>query len=308
MAPDRPAAIGLQLSDHVLRVARLDFRDRPRLTDAAELRLPPGLVTNGIVVDEPTIIGLLQRLWEHLKLTWEPTHIALGSNDARLVMLSLDNEDACAALIDDLAADGTPSTDDFQVVPLRAPVAGAETVPVALASRNSINRTVSVVEQAGVSVAGVDIVPLALTRTQPGSWVDDDDVTLRLEDGLLAWSVRIGSSVGTSRSWRAIPDAEPTFDAVRLAVDDMAIRPVTTLADIEIGDRLRNRFTIAQLAIPVGAALCSAPIPLVAIDMRSGGPLNLPRRTGAIGEPGVTWVVEALAPSGSGRGGGKRRR
>jgi hypothetical protein len=308
MAPDRPAAIGLQLSDHVLRVARLDFRDRPRLTDAAELRLPPGLITNGIVVDEPTIIGLLQRLWEHLKLTWEPTHIALGSNDARLVMLSLDDEDACAALIDDLAADGTPSTDDFQVIPLRSPVPGADRVPVALASRNSINRTVSVVERAGVSVAGVDIVPLALTRTQPGSWVDDDDVTLRLEDGQLAWSVRIGSIVGTSRSWRAVPDADPTFDSVRLATDDMTIRIVTSLADIEIGDRLRNRFTLAQIAIPVGAALCSAPIPLAAIDMRSGGPLNLPRRTGAIGVPGVTWVVEPLAPGGSSRRSGKRQR
>jgi hypothetical protein len=307
MAPDRPAAIGLQLSDHVLRVARLDFRDRPRLTDAAELRLPPGLVTNGIVIDEPTVIGLLRRLWDHLKLTWEPTHVALGSNDARLAMLSLDDEESCAALIDDLAADGTPATDDFQVIPLRTPSSAAEAVPVALASRNSITRTVAVVERAGVSVAGVDIVPLALTRTQPASWVDEDDVTLRLEDGMLTWSVRVGTLVGTTRSWRPIPDADPTFDSVRLASSDMTIRPVTALADVEIGDRLRNRFSIAQLAIPIGAALCSAPSGLVSIDLRTAGPLNLPRRTGSIGEPGTTWVVEPLSPGGVDRRKGRRR-
>jgi hypothetical protein len=308
MAADRPAAIGLQLSDHVLRVARLDFRDRPRLTDAAELRLPPGLVTNGIVIDEPTVIGLLRRLWDHLKLTWEPTHVALGSNDARLVMLSLDDEEACAALIDDLAADGTPSTDDFQVLPLRPAESASDSVPVALASRNSINRTVSVVEQAGVSVAGIDIVPLALTRTQPAAWVDHDDVTLRLEDGALTWSVRVGSLVSTSRSWRPSPDADPTFDSIRLASDDMKIRPVTALADVEIGDRLRSRFSLAQLAIPIGAALSSAPTGLVAVDLRTAGPLNLPRRTGAIGEPGVTWVVEALAAGGLDSRRGKKRR
>jgi Tfp pilus assembly PilM family ATPase len=295
MAPERHAAIGLQLSDHAIRVARLEFRDVPRLTDAAALRLPTGVITNGIVVDEPAVIEMLRRVWEQLKFTWEPTHVALGTNDARLVMLDLGDADACAELVNDLRADFTHTGDDFVALALRDAAIG-EPVPVALAARASIDRTVSVLERSGISVAGVDTVPTALTRTQPAAWIDVDDVALRLEDGPTVWSVRVGSMVGTQRSWRVVADEETRFESVRLSPADMTIRPITALADVVFGDRLSARFTPAQLAVAIGAALASGPNRITPIDLRSAPIVRLPRQPEFVGEPGLTWVIEPLTP------------
>lgn len=304
MAPDRPAAIGLQIADHVLRVVRLEFRDRPRISDAAELRLPPGMVTNGIVVDEPTVVGLLRRLWDQIGLTWEPTFVAIGTTDARLVMLALDDLDACAALAEELSGYGSGLAEEFVVVQLQEASDTDESVPAVIASRASVQRTVGVLERAGVSIAAVDITPIALARTQPASWVDVEDVTLRFEDGYVQWAVRIGANVSTARTWRANAETPAQFDSVRLALDDLTIRPITQLADVEVGDRLRSRFSMAQLAVPVGAALAAGPLQHLPIDLRQATPLSLPRRGEGGGEPGTTWVVEPLAPV---RVDGKRR-
>jgi hypothetical protein len=210
-------------------------------------------------------------------------------------MLDLADAEACAELVGELRADFTHSGDEFVALALRSAEIG-EPVPVALAARSSIDRTVSVLERSGISVAGVDTVPTALTRTQPASWIDVDDVALRLEDGPTIWSIRVGNTVGTQRTWRVVADEDTRFESVRLTPTDMAIRPITELADVVVGDRLAARFTVAQLAVAVGAALASAPTPITPIDMRTAPTVRLPREPELVGEPGLTWVVEPLMP------------
>ena len=92
-------------------------------------------------------------------------------------------------------------------------------------------------------------------------------------------------------------DGPPLFDAVGLGADHSFVA-VSDLAAVEISDRLSARFTPAQLAVAVGAALGSAPDPLVPVDLRQALPLDRGRQNLAPAEPGETWVVELLVPAG----------
>jgi hypothetical protein len=292
MAGEISAVVGVQITDQTIRVARLEFRDSPRLTDAAELRLPAGVVVNGRVQDEHTIVQLLQRVWQQMTFHWEPVSVALGSPDGILLQLDLEESNETMSLLTEVG----PAALTEQVVTQLVP--SHHTIPlVAVALRSSVDRMTSLLDRAGFTVASIDTTPSALARTQPDFWQSSQDLALRYCDTSGIWSVRVGSTVhGTMRNAGG-EDGPPSFDAVGLGADH-SFATVSGLAGVEISDRLSARFTPAQLAVAVGAALGSAPDPLVPVDLRQALPLDRGRQNLAPAEPGETWVVELLVPAG----------
>ncbi len=293
MAGETSAVVGVQITDQTIRVARLEFRDSPRLTDAAELRLPAGVVVNGRVQDEHIIVQLLQRVWQQMTFNWEPVAVALGSPDGILLQLDLE-EDSNETM--SLLTEVGPAALTEQVVTQLVPSHHA--IPlVAVALRSSVDRMTSLLDRAGFTVASIDTTPSALARTQPDFWQSTQDLALRYRDTSGIWSVRVGSTVhGTMRNGDG-NDGPPLFDAVGLGADHSFVA-VSDLAAVEISDRLSARFTPAQLAVAVGAALGSAPDPLVPVDLRQALPLDRGRQNLAPAEPGETWVVELLVSAG----------
>jgi hypothetical protein len=293
MAGEISAVVGVQITDRTIRVARLEFRDSPRLTDAAELRLPAGVVVNGRVQDEHTIVQLLQRVWQQMTFHWEPVAVALGSPDGILLQLDLEDESSEAMT---LLTEVGPAALTEQVVTQLVP--SHHSIPlVAVALRSSVDRMTSLLDRAGFTVASIDTTPSALARTQPNFWHSTQDLALRYRDIGGIWSVRVGSTVhGTMRNADG-DDGPPLFDAVGLG-DDHSFLAISELASVEISDRLSSRFTPAQLAVAIGAALGSAPDPLVPVDLRQALPLDRGRQNLAPAEPGETWVVELLVPAG----------
>jgi hypothetical protein len=293
MAGETSAVVGVQITDQTIRVARLEFRDSPRLTDAAELRLPAGVVVNGRVQDEHTIVQLLQRVWQQMTFHWEPVAVALGSPDG--ILLQLDLEDESNETMSLLTEVG-PAALTEQVVTQLVPSHHA--IPlVAVALRSSVDRMTSLLDRAGFTVASIDTTPSALARTQPDYWHSTQDLALRYRDTSGIWSVRVGSTVhGTMRP--ADGDAgPPLFDAVGLGTDHSFVA-LSNLATVEISDRLSARFIPAQLAVAIGAALGHAPLPLLPVDLRQALPLDRGRQNLAPAEPGETWVVELLVSAG----------
>jgi hypothetical protein len=293
MVGEISAVVGVQITDRTIRVARLEFRDSPRLTDAAELRLPAGVVVNGRVQDEHTIVQLLQRVWQQMTFHWEPVAVALGSPDGILLQLDLEEEGSEAMT---LLTEVGPAALTEQVVTQLVP--SHHSIPlVAVALRSSVDRMTSLLDRAGFTVASIDTTPSALARTQPNFWHSTQDLALRYRDIGGIWSVRVGSTVhGTMRNADG-EDGPPLFDAVGLG-DDHSFLAISELASVEISDRLSARFTPAQLAVAIGAALGSAPDPMVPVDLRQALPLDRGRQNLAPAEPGETWVVELLVPAG----------
>lgn len=291
MSGERSAVVGLQITDQLLRVTRLEFEDSARLTDAAELRLPVGIVVDGRVEDENAVTQLLHRVWEQMSFHWEPVVAALGSSDGLLLQAELDDFTQANALLAEVGLRALTEQVVAQVVTSHHAVA-----PVAVALRSSVDRMSSLLDRAGLTVAAIDTTPSALARTQPDFWRSSEDLAIRYRDPSGIWSVRLGSTVhGTMRhgsDW----STNPTFDAVGLGTDHRAFASVRQLADVVISDRLASRFSLAQLAVPVGAALLAAPEPVVTVDLRHAPLLDRGRHHLAPAEPGVVWMIQAVPP------------
>jgi hypothetical protein len=302
MTTERAAVVGLQVTDHVVRAARVEFRDHPRLTDAAELRLPAGIVVDGRIENELAVMQLLQRIWHQLSFHWEPILVALGSADALLLQLEMHDPNQTAALVHEVG----PRAITEQVV-TQSITSHHSVSPVAVALRSSVDRMVSMLDRAGLTIAAVDTTPGALVRTQRSYWQSGEDLALRYGDSAGIWSIRLGSTVhGTMRSAADQP-ATTTFDAVGLNADHRAFAGVTSLADVEISDRLSSRFSLAQLAVPIGAALGARVDPLLPIDLRQATPLDRGREHLTPAEPGVAWLTQEL-PAMAAATGRRRRR
>ncbi len=290
MSGERSAVVGLQITDQLLRVTRLEFQDTARLTDAAELRLPAGIVSDGRIEDEHAVTQLLHRVWEQMSFHWEPVIVALGSSDALLMQAELDDVGQTSALLAEVGPRALREQVVAQLVTSHHAVA-----PVAVALRSSVDRMASLLDRAGLTIAAIDTTPSALARTQPDFWRSTEDLALRYRDPGGIWSVRLGSTVHGTMRHGGDPSTTPTFDAVGLDTDHRSFSGVRHLANVEISDRLASRFSLAQLAVPVGAALSAAPDPIAAVDLRHAPTLDRGRHHLAPAEPGVVWMVEAVA-------------
>ncbi len=288
---DVSASVGIHLADHVLRLVRVELTDRPLVTDAAELRLPPDVIVSGTVIDAPAVADLLRRLWEQLNLTWEPIAVVIGSPDVRLTVLDPASEAMAQHAIEQVHAYSTEPDDSLVIVPLTSWEAG-EPAQVAMALRSSVERAARTVELAGLTEPTVDALPLALVRASSTSWMSSGhDVTIEYIDGEMTWTVVVGDDLRSSTTANHQPSTDGDA-TVTLAADG---EPMTSFGPLAFPDRLRSRFGYAQLATAVGAALGRLPDAIAPLNLRRGPisvPLAIARR--AINDPGLTWAVERI--------------
>lgn len=173
--------IGLDIGTNAVRVAELELSDPPRLTSFGQVALPPGAMRDGEVIDPSAITSAIQRLWKELSLKKAPVRIGVASPRVlvRTVDLPTMSDDELAGALQFQAQDLIPipledAVLDFQVLEsLPMPEAVGEGPPpqpmsrvlLAAAHKDLIANLTGAVRAAGLSVAAVDLVPLALVRS-----------------------------------------------------------------------------------------------------------------------------------------------
>jgi type IV pilus assembly protein PilM len=173
--------IGLDIGTNAVRVAELELSDPPRLTSFGQVALPPGAMRDGEVIDPSAVTAAIQRLWKELSLKKAPVRIGVASPRVlvRTVDLPTMSDDELAGALQFQAQDLIPipledAVLDFQVLeslPTPEPVGDAppaqpmSRVLLAAAHKDLILNLTGAVRAAGLSVAAVDLVPLALVRS-----------------------------------------------------------------------------------------------------------------------------------------------
>lgn len=173
--------IGLDIGTNAVRVAEIEPGDPPRLTTFGQVALPPGAMRDGEVVDPAAVTDAIQRLWKELSLKKGPVRIGVASPRVlvRTVDLPTMSDDELAGALQFQAADLIPipledAVLDFQVLEaLAAPEDAGDGPPaqpmsrvlLAAAHKDLVGNLVGSVRAAGLSVSGVDLIPLALVRS-----------------------------------------------------------------------------------------------------------------------------------------------
>lgn len=173
--------IGLDIGTNAVRVAEIEPGDPPRLTTFGQVALPPGAMRDGEVVDPAAITDAIQRLWRELSLKKGPVRIGVASPRVlvRTVDLPSMSDDELAGALQFQAQDLIPipledAVLDFQVLealptpetaPDGTPASPMSRVLLAAAHKDLIGNLTGAVRAAGLSVAAVDLVPLALVRS-----------------------------------------------------------------------------------------------------------------------------------------------
>ena len=173
--------IGLDIGTNAVRVAEIEPGDPPRLTSFGQVALPPGAMRDGEVVDPTAVTGAIQRLWKELSLKKVPVRVGVATPRVlvRTVDLPTMSEDELAGALRFQAQELIPipledAVPDFQVLEaLPIPEAVGDGPPpqpmsrvlLAAAHKDLIRNLTGAVRAAGLSVASVDLVPLALVRS-----------------------------------------------------------------------------------------------------------------------------------------------
>ena len=173
--------IGLDIGTNAVRVAELELSDPPRLTSFGQVALPPGAMRDGEVVDPAAVTAAIQRLWKELSLKKAPVRVGVASPRVlvRTVDLPTMSDDELAGALQFQAQDLIPipledAVLDFQVLEsLPTPEVVGDGPPpqpmsrvlLAAAHKDLILNLTGAVRAAGLSVAAVDLVPLALVRS-----------------------------------------------------------------------------------------------------------------------------------------------
>jgi type IV pilus assembly protein PilM len=183
--------IGLDIGTNAVRVVELEpTGDLPRITSFGQVALPPDAMRDGEVVDVAAVTAAIQRLWKELSL--KKGEVRVGVASPRVLVRTVDlprmSEEDLAGALRFQAQELIPipldeATLDFQVLedlPVDEPTADGpppaqmQRILLAAAHRDTVNNLVAAVKDAGLTVAAVDLVPLALIRAI-GRRVSDSD-------------------------------------------------------------------------------------------------------------------------------------
>jgi type IV pilus assembly protein PilM len=172
--------IGLDIGTNAVRVVELEPGETPVVTSFGQVALPPDAMREGEVVDRAAVTEAIQRLWKELSL--RKGEVRVGVASPRVLVRTLDlpvmSEVDLAGALRFQAQELIPipyeeAVLDFQVLEdLPVPEAGPDGVPrqqmqrilLAAAHRDMVANLVAAVQNAGLTVTAVDLVPLALIR------------------------------------------------------------------------------------------------------------------------------------------------
>lgn len=195
-------AIGLDIGTFAVRAAEVVVTNSGvRVVRFGQLTLPHGAVVAGEVIDIDSVALTLRRLWE--RVGFRSRTVVLGLANQRVlvrqtVLPAMNDEDMAAALqfqdTDVLPVSAEEARVDFQRLEEFVDDTGTPRVRLLLASaeRSMLTTHLQTAELAGLRVARVDPMPLALVRS-----IGRSGVTV-LEDGLASEAlVCVGAGVTT---------------------------------------------------------------------------------------------------------------
>jgi type IV pilus assembly protein PilM len=173
--------IGLDIGTNAVRVVEIEpAADLPLVTTFGQVALPPDAMRDGEVVDGAAVTAAIQRLWKELSL--RKGEVRVGVASTRVLVRTLDlpmmSESDLAGALRFQAQELIPiplddAVLDFQVLedlpvgepgPDGAPPAQMQRILLAAAHKDTVGNLVAAVRAAGLTVAAVDLVPLALIR------------------------------------------------------------------------------------------------------------------------------------------------
>jgi type IV pilus assembly protein PilM len=165
--------IGLDIGTNAVTIAEVTSGARPRLERFGQVALPRDAMHEGEVADDLAVTDAIARLRDEIELKKAPVRVGIASPRVivRQVEMPVMTRDELASALQYQAADLIPIPIDEAVLDFA--ILGTEVgddgepmmrVLLAAAQQAMILRLVSVVEDGGLPVGAVDLVPLALIR------------------------------------------------------------------------------------------------------------------------------------------------
>ncbi len=165
-------SIGLDIGSSAVRACELRLGDRPTLTRLGEVTLPSGSVVEGEVVEPGDVAGALRSLWKEANIKGKAVRVGVPLSRAivrTIEVADLPDGDLRSMigleLSDHVPLD--PAHTAFDILPLdriETDDGRRRRVLLAAAPNDAIEPTLAAVQQAGLTVAAVDVAPLALAR------------------------------------------------------------------------------------------------------------------------------------------------
>jgi type IV pilus assembly protein PilM len=166
--------IGLDFDSDCVRAAEMSGLGsaEPRVERYGEVRLPPGAVVNGEVMEPNTVADALQRLWRGAKFSTRAVALGIGSHRVIARPLTIDDgrpDQVHASL--PLHAEGLlpfPTDEaliDFYPIERPADQPGRVRGLLVAAARDAVDDNVRTLRRAKLHAESVDLVPFALART-----------------------------------------------------------------------------------------------------------------------------------------------
>jgi type IV pilus assembly protein PilM len=165
--------IGLDVGTNAVTVAEVTPGSTPRLNLFGQVALPRDAMREGEVVDELAVTEAITRLRSEVGLRRAPVRVGIASPRVivrQVEMPAMSRDDLTSALRfqapDLIPIPVEEAAMDFAVLGTETPPGGEPTMRVLLAAAQeaTVARLVAAVEAAGLAVAAVDLVPLALIR------------------------------------------------------------------------------------------------------------------------------------------------
>ena len=165
--------VGLDVGTSAVRVADVEPGPPPVLRAFGQVDLPPGAVRGGEVVDADAVAETIRRLWRETGLRQRTARVGVASE--RVVVRTIEfpalPDDELAGALRFQAQDYVPMPIDEAVLDFHVleRVTAADGEPVArillaAAHRELVGALLRAVKTAGITVSGVDLIPLALIR------------------------------------------------------------------------------------------------------------------------------------------------
>ncbi|MGH8977232.1 MAG: type IV pilus assembly protein PilM, partial [Acidimicrobiia bacterium] len=165
--------IGLDIGTNAVTIAEVSAGNPPRLERFGQVALPRDAMREGEVVDDRALIDAISRLRSEVDVKKAPVRLGLASPRAvvRQVEMPSMSRDELASALKFQAGDLIPipldeAVLDFAILGEGTNAEGEPVMHVLLVAAHEAPtaRLVSCVESAGLSVAAVDLLPLALIR------------------------------------------------------------------------------------------------------------------------------------------------
>lgn len=167
-------SVGLDIGTSAVRAAELDLsKDVPTLMTYGQVGLPPGSVVNGEIRDPTSVAQAITKLWENGQFSKSPVIVGIAGLRAitREIELPYVPDDEVASAVRFQSEEVIPFPPDQTVLSSQVlsdytneEGARLRRVLVAAAHAELVNGVIAVVEQAGLTVGGVDLISSALVR------------------------------------------------------------------------------------------------------------------------------------------------